>query len=294
MSTLLAGAPARDFRKASLRTAIGMLSARPHLAIIRIGEDTASAAYIRQKVRFGEEIGAHVSVFEFPADVEESVVLAKVTELNADARIHGVIVQLPLPQTLDRGRIINAIAPEKDVDGLSAISITRRREGLGGFVPATARGILELLRHYRIPLKGKQVAVMGRSALVGAPTAELLEREGADVSIIHSGTTNPESITRNADILVVAIGKPQYVGVQFLKAGQVVIDVGINAKSGPLMEEAGKRSLVGDVDFAVAEPLVAAISPVPGGVGVMTVLALFENLIEAAHGQLSADRPAVL
>jgi methylenetetrahydrofolate dehydrogenase (NADP+) / methenyltetrahydrofolate cyclohydrolase len=290
MSILLSGKPAREAGKMALLDRMSTLFAIPTLAIIQIGDSAASTAYVGQKQRFGEEIGARVLIRRFSIDVDQREVLETIEGFNDDPSVHGIIVQLPLPLRLDRGRIINAIVPEKDVDGLSAISIARRHEGKGGFVPATPRGIKELLDFYQVPLVGKRIAVMGRSALVGAPAAELFEREGADVSIVHSETENPTSITREADILIVAIGRPEFVGAPYVRAGQVVVDVGINTKEGALLEEVGKRQLVGDVRHSEVEPIVSAITPVPGGVGLMTVLALFENLCDAAF--LSQGRAA--
>ena len=223
--------------------------------------------YARKK-QFGEAIGARVLHRRFAEDATEAEILAEIEELNTDQTVHGIILQLPIPAHLNREKLLDAIALEKDVDGLAVGS---------AFTPATARGVLSLLQFYETLIQGKRVAVLGRSALVGAPSADALRKAGAVVTVCHSGTPNTKGITRASDIIVVAIGKPKFIGADYFRSDktQVVVDVGITS----LADE----GLVGDVDFKKVAPLVAAISPVPGGVGPMTVAALFENLLSVLY-----------
>lgn len=283
---LLKGGPVREIASLRLIQEIHQGGRKPLLVIVQVGDDQRSSAYIRQKVLFGEKIGAVVSVVSLPATATQAEIVSKIVVLNQDSAVNGIIVQIPLPENLDRQAIIDAIDPQKDVDGLTSENQKLLRQGVPKIVPATARGILELLEHYQISVVGKGVVVMGRSKLVGMPTAKLLELRGAKVSVVHSGTENPKAITTKAEILVVAIGKAELVGPDYLSAGQVVVDVGINLASGECLdEEVGRKKLVGDVDFKAVEHLLKAISPVPGGVGPMTVLALFENLLDVSKMQ---------
>ena len=251
---------------------------KPTLAIIQVGKREESNAYIARKKKFGESIGASVLHEQFEENVSTEVLLSKIARLNADASVHGIIVQLPLPPALDKTRIQNAILPRKDVDGLGEAS---------AHIPATARGIAELLAFYGILVRGKKVAVLGRSALVGAPTAELLQKKGAKVTVCHRDTPNTKEITRASDVIVVAIGNPHLIDASYFRDDrtQVVVDVGVTAvrKEGfvRLEEEIGKVMLKGDVAFESVKDKVSAISPVPGGVGPMTVAALFENLLDS-------------
>lgn len=288
---LLDGKKVRDEVAETLRQKVEALSPPPRLAIVQVGGNKESSAYIRQKKSFGEKVGAAVLHHIVPESVGGKELIAAIAELNADKSVHGIIVQLPLPASLPAERIINAIDPEKDIDGLTASNEKLFKEGKPRFVPATARGIAELLEYYRIPIEGKRVAVLGRSKLVGAPTALLLEGKGAFVTVCHSQTPNMKEITRASGIIVVAIGKPRFIGREYFRNDktQVVVDVGITAvteKGGVgLLEEIPRRRLVGDVDFEAVKDMVAAISPVPGGVGPMTVAALFENLLVAFERQ---------
>jgi len=237
----------------------------PALAIMQVGDNISSDAYIKQKTIFGESAGARVILKKLTTEASESEVKNCIENLSSDKSVHGIIVQLPLPAHLDKERILNMVPIEKDVDGLAAGS---------PFIPATARGVFELLSYYNIPVKDKNVAVFGRSRIAGGSVAKFLSEKGALVSVLHSKTPVEEAkrISRASDIVVVAIGKPKYIGVEYFRNDktQVVVDVGISKSSD------GK--LIGDVDFEKVSPLVAAISPVPGGVGPMTVAGLFENL----------------
>jgi methylenetetrahydrofolate dehydrogenase (NADP+)/methenyltetrahydrofolate cyclohydrolase len=234
------------------------------LAIVQVGTREESNRYIKHKITFGRKVGAEVRLVSMPEGVSEETVIKAVAELNADTTVTGIIVQLPLPTHISAQHVINAIEPKKDVDGLTSES---------PFTPATPLGVMIMLKEYGINLSGKRAAVMGRSKLVGAPLAKLFEAAGAKVSVVHSQSVGPREITRSADILAVAIGKPRHVTKDFIQPDAVVIDVGINMREG---------KLVGDVDFDDVKDTVSAISPVPGGVGPMTIYALFENLYAAA------------
>ena len=282
MPLLLDGKKVRDEIAKTLREKIAKFLSPPTLAIIQIEEREESTAYIERKKAFGKSIGVSVRHISLLESVSEAEVVQQIDALNADEGVSGVIVQLPLPAHLDRVRIQNAVGLPKDADGLA--------EG-SDFTPATARGIVELLEFYDIPVLRKRVAVLGRSALVGTPTAEALRKAGAEVTVCHSQTPNTKTITRASDIIVVAIGKPRRIGGEYFRndGTQTVIDVGITAVTEKgeerLEEEIPKRKLVGDVDFDSVKDIVAAISPVPGGVGPMTVAALFENLVSAYERQ---------
>ncbi len=268
MTLILNGRKAQAALKERLVARLAKLNAKPTLAIVQVGAREESNAYIARKKEFGEEIGAGVELVRLSEDATEPEILSVVQRLNTDPQVHGIILQLPIPAHLNKQRLLDAVVLEKDVDGLATGST---------FTPATARGVLSLLQFYQIPTEGKKVAVLGRSALVGAPTAKALREAGAIVTVCHSGTKNTKEITRASDIVVVAIGKPKFVGADYFRDDQtqVVVDVGITS----LAEE----GVVGDVDFEKVKEIVAAISPVPGGVGPMTVGALFENLLSVIY-----------
>lgn len=283
MVLILDGKMARDEIAKTLRKKIAAFSSKPTLAIIQIGGKPESSAYIGQKKLFGDGIGAEVRHIQKPESASEKDISSCIKELNADASVHGIILQLPIPPHLDKKKLLDAISLGKDVDGLAAGSIV---------TPATARSILELLEFYRIPIRGKRAAILGRSTLVGTPTAEALRNAGAVATVCHSETPNTKDITHASDIVVVAIGKPKLIGVDYFRNDrtQVVVDVGITAVTEKgaerLEEEIPKRRLVGDVDFEAVKEMVFAISPVPGGVGPMTVASLFQNLVEAYERQV--------
>lgn len=254
------------------------------LAIVQVGDDPASSAYIKQKILFGESVGARVLHRQFSHDIPETKLLAEIEKLNREVRMSGIIVQLPLPPHLDKQKVRNAVARAKDVDGLA--------EG-SPFTPATARGVLELLAYYGIAVAGKRIAVFGRSLIAGGPISRLLAAHGAQITVIHSQTRTEEAkrISRTSDIIVAAIGKPKYIGVEYMRddKAQVIVDVGINrvatgealTEEVPPLDKTQGKHLVGDVDFEKVKDMVATISPVPGGMGPMTVAALFENLKDA-------------
>jgi methylenetetrahydrofolate dehydrogenase (NADP+)/methenyltetrahydrofolate cyclohydrolase len=283
MAKILDGKIVRDALRTELKERILRLKKIPTLAILQVGDNPESNAYIRQKKAFGESIGSHVDHIRYESTVSEKEVLEKIGELNKNSTIQGILVQLPLPEELDKDLIMNAIVPSKDVDGLTPTNTKLLEEmSSGGFIPATAKGVMNLLEYYKIEIAGKKVVVMGRSALVGKPIALLMQKEGASVTVCHSKTLNVPEIAKKADILIVAIGKPKFVNQDFISSGQIVIDVGINVVTGKkLDEEVPDKKLIGDVDFEAVKDIVLAISPVPGGVGPMTVASLFENLVEA-------------
>lgn len=292
MALLLDGRKVRDEIARDLKRRIESLSPKPKLAILQVGSNKESSAYIGQKKQFAERLGVLVDHLCVAASITENELILKLKELNADKTVHGIIVQLPLPPSLAKEKIINTIEPEKDIDGLTSVNEKLFREGKPRFVPATARGIAELLERYHIPVFDKKVAVLGRSKLVGAPTALLLKEKGAKVTVCHSQTPNTREITRTSDIIIVAVGQPRLVDASYVRTDrtQTIVDVGITAVTEKgaerLEEELPKQTLIGDVDFDTVKDKVAAISPVPGGVGPMTVAALFQNLVEAYQRQI--------
>lgn len=259
------------------------LAVKPHLVIIQVGKRPESTLYIERKKEFGARIGARITHARYPQTITEAKLISEIINFNNDPVAHGIIVQIPLPKQFNTARILNAISASKDVDGLSAENIQMAwQNNQGGFRPATARGVLTLLEHYKIPLRGRTVTVIGRSALVGKHLALACLNAGATVTICHRETKNLSAVTKLADILIVSAGSPGLITKKYVRANQVIVDVGINVLSGQkLLEEIGKRKIVGDVAFAEVVPIVRAISPVPGGVGPLTIACLFENLIEA-------------
>ncbi|HVT75132.1 MAG TPA: bifunctional 5,10-methylenetetrahydrofolate dehydrogenase/5,10-methenyltetrahydrofolate cyclohydrolase [Candidatus Paceibacterota bacterium] len=278
MTLILDGKKARDYYKVGLASRVASLEktsgTKPCLAILQVGDNRESGVYIEQKKKFGTAIGAVVDHIRFPVDITQADIEARVADLNADASVHGIIVQLPLPPQIDRLALMNAIDSNKDVDGLSERNQSLLSEGKPHMIPATAKGIMMLLDFYKVSVTGKTAAVFGRSRLVGGPIASLLRAKGASVSVIHSQTPDPVSISRGADIIIAALGQPRYITEDFVRKNVLVVDVGITGIDG---------KLVGDVDFDSVAPIASAISPVPGGVGPMTVLALFDNLILSAE-----------
>ena len=256
----------------------------PGLAVVLVGDDPASQVYVRNKVRTCGELGIRSELHRLDREATEAEVLALISRLNSDELIDGILVQSPPPKHINEGRIIAAIDPEKDVDCFCERNVGRLLIGeREGFMPCTPWGIMELLRHYEIEVSGKHAVVIGRSNIVGKPMAALLMRKAAGanatVTVVHSGTPDITRFTRDADILIAAIGKPEFVRGSMIKPGAVVIDVGINRIEDPA---GGKGRLVGDVCFAEAERIASAITPVPGGVGPMTIAGLMRNACLAA------------
>lgn len=279
---ILDGKVVRDKIAEKLKTQISVLSTKPKLVIIQVGNLPESNAYIRQKVLFGEKIGAVVEHLKLPEDIDQENLNSQLSTLNSDTSVHGIIVQLPIPKNLDKDKLIEAIDPAKDVDGQTATNIKYLFENKKtGYIPATTKGILTLLRHYQIPVNGKNITVIGRSSLVGKPTALALINLDATVTVCHSSTRKLADKTKTADILIVAVGKPKLIKNFHVHKNQTVIDVGINA----VESDSSATKLVGDVDFDTVSKIVSAITPVPGGIGPMTVASLFENLLEAAKSQ---------
>ena len=249
----------------------------PCLAVVLVGDDPASAVYVRGKESDCRECGIESRMLRLPADTTQDQLLEQLKQLAEDRSVHGILVQLPLPAQIDEQAVIAAIPPEKDVDGFSPVNVGRMMIGEECFLPCTPAGCIEMLKSTGVPIAGKQAVVLGRSNIVGKPAAMLLLRENATVTICHSKTENLAQLCAEADILVAAIGKAKFVTGDMVKPGAVVIDVGINR------DENGK--LCGDVDFAAAEQKASFITPVPGGVGLMTRAMLLVNTIQAARRQ---------
>ncbi len=259
----------------------------PGLAAVLVGDNLASATYVRMKGKACDEIGLYHETITRPADMTEADLLALVDQLNADPRIHGILVQLPLPTHINAGRVLLRIDPAKDVDGFNPVNVGKVSSGdPSGFRPATPYGVQQLLVRSGIETSGANVVIVGRSNIVGRPMAALLLQDGpggnATVTVCHSRTRNMPSVTRQADILIVAMGKPEFVTGDMVRPGAVVIDVGVNRVDDPTAKQ-GYR-LVGDVKFSEASTVASAITPVPGGVGPMTITMLLVNTVQAARG----------
>ena len=250
----------------------------PGLAVVLVGEDPASQVYVRNKGKQTLEAGMKSFEHKLPDTTSETELLGLIDQLNADPHVHGILVQLPLPDQIDSHAVINAINPDKDVDGFHLINVGRLSTGASGLVPCTPLGCLMLLKDELGDLSGKNAVVVGRSNIVGKPMAALLLAESCTVTIAHSRTQDLAGVCREADILVAAVGRPQMIPGDWVKPGATVIDVGINRIEG----EEGKTRLVGDVDYASAEAVAGAITPVPGGVGPMTIACLLRNTVQAA------------
>ena len=257
----------------------------PGLAVVLAGENPASVSYVTAKERACAECGIRSFPVRLPATVSQEELLAEVERLNADPEVDGILVQLPLPKGLDEQAVIRAIAPEKDVDGFHPVSLGKLLIGLDTFVPCTPAGIIELLVRSGVETAGKRAVVVGRSNIVGKPVAALLARKGrggdATVTVCHTATRDLAAHTREADVLVVAAGRPGTIGAGMVKKGAVVIDVGVNRIPDPT-RKSGHR-LVGDVDFDAVAPVASLITPVPGGVGPMTITMLLANTVKAAR-----------
>jgi len=252
----------------------------PGLHVILAGDDPASAVYVRSKEKAAAEVGMEGKVHRLPASVSESTLLGLVAELNRDPSVDGILVQLPLPTGLRASAVVQTVDPSKDVDGLHTVSAGALWSGLPGLVPCTPRGCLRLLDHAEVKLEGARAVVVGRSNLLGKPVAALLLERNATVTVAHSKTRDLAGICREADVLVAAVGRRNLIGASAVKPGAVVIDVGTNR------DDQGK--LCGDVDFAAVEKIAGAITPVPGGVGPMTIAMLLDNTLLAARARVAA------
>lgn len=280
---LLKGAPVRDAVFAELKAKVAGARRRPGLAVILAGDDPASAVYVSHKGKGCEEVGFHHETHRLPADVSQAALLALVARLNADPLIDGILVQLPLPKGIDQEAVLLAVDPLKDVDGFHPANLGRLVAGHPRFVPCTPKGIIRLLRHYDLPTAGRRVAVVGRSVIVGRPLSLLLSLKGAfgdaTVTMCHSATRDLAAVTSACDVVVAAMGVPRALGAAHIGPGAVVIDVGIN-RVADATRPSGER-LVGDVDEAAVRGRAAAFTPVPGGIGPMTIAMLLENTWEA-------------
>ena len=264
---------------------------KPGLAVVLVGEDPASAVYVRSKGKATEAAGMASFTYRMPVETSQEDLLAKVAELNADPNVDGILVQLPLPKGLREDEVIAAIDPNKDVDGFHPINAGRLASGLPGLVPCTPLGSLMLLKDRLGSLAGLDAVVIGRSNIVGKPMAQLLLAESCTVTIAHSKTKNLPEVVKRADIVVAAVGRPEMVKGDWIKPGATVIDVGINRVDGA---EPGKTKLVGDVDYAEAMEVAGAVTPVPGGVGPMTIAVLLRNAVVAAYRREGLEEPAGL
>ncbi len=264
----------RNGLKEEIKEFIDKTGITPGLAVILVGNNPASAVYVRNKHKACLEVGINSYEITLPEQTTEQELISKIDELNGDPNVHGILVQLPLPKHISEEKIINRISPDKDVDAFHPANVGKIVIGKYDFIPCTPAGIMELLHFYNVDITGKECVVIGRSNIVGKPMSLLLLAENGTVTVCHSRTKELKEVTKRADILVVAIGKPNFVGADMVKPGAVVIDVGINRK------EDGK--LCGDVDYDQVEPIASMITPVPGGVGPMTITMLLKNTLTAA------------
>ncbi|WP_163846618.1 bifunctional methylenetetrahydrofolate dehydrogenase/methenyltetrahydrofolate cyclohydrolase FolD [Pseudooceanicola aestuarii] len=262
----------------------------PGLAVVLVGEDPASQVYVRSKGKQTVEAGMQSFEHKLPVETAQSDLLNLVARLNADPAVHGILVQLPLPDHMDEAAVINAIDPAKDVDGFHISNVGRLATGQSAMVPCTPLGCLMLLRDTFGSLSGKTAVVIGRSNIVGKPMAQLLLRDSCTVTIAHSRTADIAEVVRRADIVVAAVGRPQMVPGDWIKPGAVVIDVGINRIDAPELGE-GKTRLVGDVDFDSVAQVAGAVTPVPGGVGPMTIACLLANTLTACCRAANLPEP---
>lgn len=245
------------------------------LAVIQVGTDPASCVYVRNKTRACAYIGIESKSYDLPENTTEEELENLIEQLNHDQSVNGILVQLPLPKHMDEDRIINLIHPAKDVDGFHPINVGRLWTGEDGFLSCTPAGIIQLLKRSHIPLEGKNCVIVGRSNIVGKPMAALLLRENATVTIAHSKTENLKELTKQADLLIVAVRKPKFITADYVKEGAIVIDVGMHRNE--------ENKLCGDVDFEDVKPHTSAITPVPGGVGPMTIAMLMENCVKTVR-----------
>ncbi len=276
MAKLIDGKVISKQIKDELKDKVEMLKANGKeicLAVIQVGNDPASSVYVGNKKKACEYIGIKSLAYELPEETTEEELLGIIDKLNKDASVHGILVQLPVPKHINEEHIINAISPAKDVDGFHPASVGALSIGKKGFVSCTPAGIIQLLKRSDIEIAGKECVVVGRSNIVGKPMAMLLLRENGTVTICHSKTKDLKEVCKRADILVVAVGRPKMIDASYVKDGAVVIDVGIHRNA--------DNKLCGDVDFESVEPVAGAITPVPGGVGPMTIAMLMNNCVEA-------------
>lgn len=279
MATIINGKEVSQRVKDRLRDRVAQLKSEGKtctLAVIQVGNDPASSVYVNNKKKACAYIGIESLAYELPEITTEAELLSLIDKLNRDSKVNGILCQLPLPAHIDEQKVIAAISPDKDVDGFHTQNVGALVIGRKGFVSCTPAGIIELLHAYNVKAEGKHCVVIGRSNIVGKPMALLMLRENATVTVCHSRTQNLKDICRQADILIVAIGKPRFITADYIKPGAVVIDVGIHRDA--------DNHLCGDVKFDEVEPLASAITPVPGGVGPMTIAMLMNNCVAALEG----------
>ncbi|MEK4914421.1 MULTISPECIES: bifunctional methylenetetrahydrofolate dehydrogenase/methenyltetrahydrofolate cyclohydrolase FolD [Bacillus] len=277
VAVIIKGNEVAEKKRAQLKEKVVKLKEQgivPGLAVILVGEDPASRSYVKGKEKGCEQVGIYSELIELPETITEERLLAEIDRLNGDDRINGILVQLPLPKHIEEKAIIERISPEKDVDGFHPISVGRMMTGQDTFLPCTPHGILELVKETNLDISGKHVVVIGRSNIVGKPVGQLFLNENATVTYCHSKTRNIKELSKLADILIVAVGRPKMVTADYIKEGAVVIDVGVNRL------ETGK--LCGDVDFDNVLDVAGYITPVPKGVGPMTITMLLHNTVESA------------
>ena len=282
MATVIDGKAFAEQLRSDLKIEVTQLKAEhgltPGLAVVLVGEDPASQVYVRNKAKQTVEVGMQSFEHRLSADTDEQTLLDLIDQLNSDDAVHGILVQLPLPGHINESKVINAVSHDKDVDGFHLINVGRLNTDGGGVVPCTPLGSLMMLKSQLGDLSGLHAVVVGRSNIVGKPTAALLLQANCTVTVAHSRTRDLEALCRTADILVAAVGRPRMVSGDWIKPGATVIDVGINR-----IEEDGKMRLVGDVDYQSAEAVAGAITPVPGGVGPMTIACLLHNTVQQAR-----------
>ena len=283
MAFIIDGKAISDQIKAELKDKVAAYKAEGReitLAVIQVGNDPASSVYVGNKKKACENIGVRSLSFELPEETTQEELIKLVEDLNMRSDVDGILVQLPVPKHIDEDTIIKAISPLKDVDGFHPQSVGALNIGQPGFVSCTPAGVIELLKRSNIEIEGKECVVVGRSNIVGKPMAALLLRENATVTIAHSRTKDLKEVTKRADILVVAVGKPEFITADYVKEGAVVIDVGIHRKG---VSQSGKAILCGDVKYDEVFEKASAITPVPGGVGPMTIAMLMNNCVEAVE-----------
>ena len=286
-ATIIDGRAVSEIMRKKMRSrveSLGLRGLRPGLAVVLVGDDAASQIYVRNKAKACEDVGMHSEVFRYPADTSEADVLQKIAELNEDARIHGILVQLPLPGHIDNKKVLEAISPHKDVDGFHKENVGALVTSQSDFPPCTPHGVMALLDHYQVPIEGSNAVVIGRSNIVGKPMALMLLARSATVTICTSRTRDLSQFTQIADIVVAAVGKAGLVTADMIKDGAAVIDVGMNRLPD------GK--LAGDVAFEEVKEKAGYITPVPGGVGPMTITMLLANTLTAAERVADADLAA--
>jgi len=281
---LIDGKAVAETLRAAIATEVADLSARgvtPGLAVVLVGEDPASQVYVRSKAKQSVACGMASFEHRLSHDTTQAELLSLIAELNADQRVDGILVQLPLPPQIDSNLVLHAIDPAKDVDGFHPVNVGLLATGAGGVAPCTPLGCLLLMKSVRSDLSGLKAVIVGRSNIVGKPMAQLLLQENCTVTIVHSRTTDLPAITRSADILVAAVGRPEMVKGAWIRPGAIAIDVGINR----VADASGKARLVGDIAFAEAVDVAGALTPVPGGVGPMTIACLLKNTLQAAKAR---------